>query len=291
MTVVRTAIRILDSSIGRTILEAYATWHARRTSGRDVTVLYDQVWMHQIDGLYWADSDTFAYHRLITPKWVRSADTQQALGRDYWFHIYEPQPGDVIVDIGAGTGTDLPLFSNQVGTDGRVLAIEAHPMTFAMLARVVERNELKNVSCYQKAIIDKTCIVSITDDEQHVSNAIEFEGQASLGKSIDVEGCTLAAICKSAGVGQIDLLKMNIEGAEQYAILGMVDVLERIRCVCIACHDFRADSGDGEQFRTRKLVKEFLADHGFDITTRDNDSRPYVRDHIHGWNRNWIYAP
>jgi len=35
--------------------------------------------------------------------------------RDYWFHVYRPREGDVIVDIGAGRGEDVYAFSLGVG--------------------------------------------------------------------------------------------------------------------------------------------------------------------------------
>ena len=282
-TLLRRIVCSLDRPLGRTILQAYATRHARRASGRDIRVVYDQCWLHQIDGVYWADSTQFTYNRLITPKWLRYADNREKWGRDFWFHLYEPQPGDVIVDIGAGVGTDLPLFSEQVGRSGKVIAIEAHPTTFALMQQAVRRNQLKNVVCIQKAILDKPGTVEITDDEQHVSNAISIDNQ-STSPTITVEGATLEEICDSVGVTQIDLLKMNIEGAERFAINGMNDISDRTRAVCIACHDFRADRGDGEEFRTRNVVSQFLQDRGFELTTRDRDERPYVRDHIHGLN-------
>ncbi len=287
MTLARAALRLLDRSVGRKILASYASWHARRASGREVEVLYDGVWMHRVNGIYWADAPNFAYHRLITPKWMRYADGQEQWGRDFWFHVYEPQQGDIIVDIGAGAGTDLPLFSRQVGPDGRVIAIEAHPTTFEMMERTVDRNQLANVRCFHKAIVDRPGTLAITDDERHISNAIDFAGQASSSSTFNVEGCTLETVCAEAAVDRIDLLKMNIEGAEQYAILGMSEMLERIRNVCICCHDFRAERGDGAHFRTRKVVTEYLCDHGFKVTTRDDDARPFVRDHIHGVNLRW----
>ena len=61
-------------------------------------------------------------------KYLRDAD-------DYWFHVYQPQPGDVIVDIGAGRGEDVFAFSKAVGRTGHVWAIEAHPTSYTMLGR------------------------------------------------------------------------------------------------------------------------------------------------------------
>jgi hypothetical protein len=82
-------------------------------------------------------------------------------------------------------------------------------------------------------------------------------------------------------IGRIDFLKMNIEGAERWALPGCAEALRRARFVCVAAHDFRAARGEGGQFRTLDLVKESLAAAGFRIAMRD-DPRYYVPYHVHG---------
>ena len=75
---------------------------------------------------------------------------------------------------------------------------------------------------------------------------------------------------------------MNIEGAERFALIGMKSVIQRVQAICIACHDFRANLGHGEEFRTRAFVERFLAEQGFTVTFRSDDQRSWVRDHVHG---------
>ncbi len=65
----------------------------------------------------------------------------------------------------------------------------------------------------------------------------------------------------------------------------MREMIRRTRYACIACHDFK-DGGCGVM-NTRQTILEFLRGSGFSITTRDNDPRPFVRDHIHGQNTRW----
>jgi hypothetical protein len=54
-------------------------------------------------------------------------------------------------------------------------------------------------------------------------------------------------------IQSIDLLKMNIEGAEELAILGMSKSAHRIKNIAIACHDFRGDLPG-----TKRPVIDFL---------------------------------
>lgn len=59
---------------------------------------------------------------------------------------------------------------------------------------------------------------------------------------------------------------MNIDGAERYALPGMVLLMLQIRQICVACHDFRSVQGHGEQFRTREFVEQFLSAQAFTLT-------------------------
>src|SRR5438128_2576347 len=79
---------------------------------------------------------------------IELPETEKCLrnANDYWFHVYQPQPGDVIVDIGAGRGEDVFAFSKAVGESGRVIAVEPHPVTFAVLQRFCEGEGLSNVT-------------------------------------------------------------------------------------------------------------------------------------------------
>lgn len=67
----------------------------------------------------------------------------------------------------------------------------------------------------------------------------------------------------------VDLLKMNVEGAE-VALLEHIELADVAR-VAVAVHDFRAERGEGEQFRTRARVTAILEGAGFAISPLPND--------------------
>src|SRR5690349_4464594 len=80
---------------------------------------------------------------------------------DYWFHVYKPQPGDVIVDIGAGRGEDVFAFSRAVGPGGRVFAVEPHPVSFAALQELCAASGLDNVTAVNYACVDRPASLQI----------------------------------------------------------------------------------------------------------------------------------
>jgi arsenite methyltransferase len=55
------------------------------------------------------------------------------------------QPGQVVLDVGAGTGLSYPLLLAQVGAQGRVLAFEQSPEMFAHAQQRVVRAGWPNV--------------------------------------------------------------------------------------------------------------------------------------------------
>ncbi len=59
--------------------------------------------------------------------------------------LLELQPGDVVLDVGSGTGLSYPLLAAAVGPGGRVLGVEQSPEMFALAEARVRREGLHNV--------------------------------------------------------------------------------------------------------------------------------------------------
>lgn len=196
---------------------------------------------------------------------------------DIWEHAYAPGPGDVVVDVGAGIGTETVVFSKQVGPTGRVVAVEAHPATCEALRRTVARSGLSNVTVVNVAVADREGELLISDHASHIGNSMVGvdEGVLVAAKRLD----TLAA---ELGLSRVDYLKMNIEGAEALAIRGMDTLVGSVRHVAIACHDFIADEGGPEDMRTLQRIRDYLAAERFTTSERPDDPRPWVRDQVYG---------
>jgi FkbM family methyltransferase len=279
----KTLIQLLDRPGGRFLLGRVATRFLRRT-GYQVEILYrDGLWTRHTGLHFFPDSPSFEYEYDDFSKWENQVEIQIERTRDFWLQHYNPENGDTIVDVGAGRGEDMLPFSRGVGADGRVIAIEAHPVSFALLAHFCRLNRLSNATPLHFALMDTSGTVRISDSASGwMENAIESRG-ASTG--IPVPARPFEALYEQEHLTDIAFLKMNIEGAERFALCGMESVMSRIRRICVACHDFRADLGHGEHFRTRAFVQQFLTRHGFDLKFRADDPRDYVRDHIFGEKR------
>ncbi len=275
-------VRELDQPAGRAELAKRATAIAREAlPGVDIEILWDGMWMRRVDHDFFPDPDMF---RVAEPNWQRWGAMKTKFLRDaddYWFHVYKPQAGDFIVDIGAGRGEDVFAFSRAVGPQGHVLGIEPHPVSFQVLQQLCARNGLTNVELLNLACVDEPAQLQIETLPVWESNYVRAGAPAAT--SHPVEGLPFDDLCERKGIDRIDFLKMNIEGAERTALPGCKEALRRARYVCIAAHDFRAARGEGEQFRTLSFVREFVAEAGFQLVTRDEDPRYYVPYHVHGF--------
>lgn len=197
---------------------------------------------------------------------------------DLFYHRYRPRPGDVVLEVGAGCGTETVFLAESVGRNGRVIAVEAHPWTFRLLCRTVAENGLENVTPVHVAVTDSCGRTSISDHEA-ASNILNSVLAGGPGHT--VRSTTIDRLVDEHRLDRVDLLKMNIEGAEALAVRGMRTSSPLIRNAVISCHDFLADRTGDDAYRTREDVRRALERLGFDLDVRSDDPRPWVRDYLY----------
>ena len=156
-------------------------------------------------------------------------DPEDSLGLSL-FGTFEPQEtalvqsvvksGDFVVDLGAHIGYYTLLFSKLVGPLGRVIAFEPAPDFCAILRRNVSTNGLTNVTI-ENAAVGATSHAGVL----HLSaNALDRYTEGRSGsETVPIEVVALDNYFP-AGI-KIDLLKIDIQGAEAAALRGMERVL------------------------------------------------------------------
>jgi FkbM family methyltransferase len=171
--------------------------------------------------------------------WVRRADPQIGLpiARD---RAYEPHltarlgallaPGAVFVDVGANVGFFTLLAATRVGAAGRVHAFEAREDNLALLRRSLLDNGLDNVEIHHCAVSDRAGSHAFFASGSWFSNG-RIVADAESGSEQLPRVRTVALDDALAGVPRIDVIKMDIEGAEGLALAGMRRLLRRHRPV------------------------------------------------------------
>lgn len=156
------------------------------------------------------------------------------LGRGF----YDPRPGDTIVDIGANIGA-FALMIESRARGARVHCFEPGPSTRETLERNVAANGLgEYVAVHPYAVSDRRGVVELMRADSPVHRSL-FANDYARGGSDEVETLPLAEALDLAGGGRVDLLKVDVEGAEIEIVEGM-DPADwgRVERAVIEYHDF-----------------------------------------------------
>lgn len=144
------------------------------------------------------------------------------------------KPGDVVVDIGANIGYYTLLASRLVGKDGLVYSFEPEPRNYNYLLKSIELNKYNNVIAIQKAVTDISSKAKLYlcpyDASHHIIN--QYGGIKTYRPNfahkkdfIEVEVVSLDNYFKDFKQ-QIDVVKIDVEGAEMLALLGMDRIIK-----------------------------------------------------------------
>lgn len=158
--------------------------------------------------------------------------------------VYEPYetelfrraltPGMTVVDIGANIGYHTLTAAGRVGSEGRVIAFEPEPENYALLSRTIAENGSTQVTLSSSAIADKTgtFTLHLFDSNKGRHSLVPLaEGSKELAGTIEVPVETLDEALRSRAIQRVDVIKMDIEGAEALALKGMRETLSQPRLI------------------------------------------------------------
>jgi FkbM family methyltransferase len=176
------------------------------------------------------------------------------------------QDGWTIIDIGAGLG-DFTAYAAQRSPNGRVLAYEPFPESFALLQQNVSLNQLCNVEAAPCAVAAQAGSLALNIG---IGEAVQHSTTQAGAHTIEVQAITLQQIFDERGLDRCDLLKMDIEGGE-YAILRGVNagLLERVQRIALEYHDHTSAGKHDELVR-------LLQNNGFQVQVRPNPVHDYL---------------
>jgi FkbM family methyltransferase len=150
-------------------------------------------------------------------------------------------PGGTFIDVGANIGWYAFRAAQIVGQGGRVLAVEVDSRALRCLQRTAHHNS--------DLPIDIAAIAADhADGFAHLRMATEC-GHSVLSVSDSdrlVPTRTLDSLVKSKGYHRVDLLKIDVEGAELRVLKGATDLLRqfRPRIVCELIPENLEEQGD-----------------------------------------------
>jgi len=191
------------------------------------------------------------------------------------FYIKYLREAMVVFDVGANVGELTLFFSRFVGQHGQVHAFEASSRTFARLKTVCESVNRKNITLYPIALAEKEGIVAlhIYDDEHSGWNSLAERPLQNYGIDVrpvgteQVPATTIDRFCQEHGISRIDLLKIDVEGAEYQVLQGARGMFanKKIQCCVFEFGQTTFDMGNQPDeiesylkllgYRLRNIVK------------------------------------
>ena len=127
--------------------------------------------------------------------------------------------GGVFVDIGAHVGTYAVVLARHVGTGGKVIAVEPHPVAHARLSFNRAASGFAQVMLVAAAAGPTDGELSIETDGDNLGASHIVSGTPSVG-AIRVPSLRLERILAEAGVSKVDGLKIDVEGFEDRVLTG-----------------------------------------------------------------------
>ncbi len=142
---------------------------------------------------------------------------------------------DYIIDAGACIGDTSLFFAHRVGEKGKVFAFEMLPENLSILYRNLDMNKnlAKNISVIERPVTESS------DEEFYtIKDGPASRLTTSLTESDDVTVIKSVSIDDYMGqntISKIDLIKMDIEGAELSALKGAKKTIVKYRPKLAVC--------------------------------------------------------
>jgi FkbM family methyltransferase len=164
----------------------------------------------------------------------------------YAFRTDNPEP--VILDCGANIGLSV-LYFKRLYPRARITAFEPDPNLFRVLEENVHGNGFRDVELVNKAVWSSETVLNFAAEG---GDAGYVGGNG--GNTMQVPSVRLR---DHLARGPVDLLKVDIEGAEVEVLCDCPDVLHNVKAVCLEYHSYQ-----GRRQGLGDLIKVF-EDRGF----------------------------
>ena len=161
------------------------------------------------------------------------------------FYLEYLREGMTVFDVGAHVGQLTLMFSHLVGQaegHGCVHAFEAGREAFSRLTNACQAAGLRNVVLNHLALAEKEGQIRLNVyDDDHLAWSTQalrpLENYGINVRPVSIEepsASTVDLYCEKNDVTKIDLLKIDVEGAEFQVLMGARHMLESRRIACVA---------------------------------------------------------
>jgi len=159
---------------------------------------------------------------------------------------FEEVKSGVFIDVGANIGKYTVKVARQMADRGKVVSVEPAPGNFSALKTNIELNKLTNVHAFNVACWNKSeeLVLSLGGAGSSVKEKVS-------NHFVKVQGLKLDDILKNLEIDDVNLLKIDVEGAEEEVIQGARGIITKSRHLKVLF-----EAWDKEHFEKCKDVLE-----------------------------------
>jgi len=143
-------------------------------------------------------------------------------------------PGGVFLDVGAHIGYDTLKASVKVGPSGKVISFEPNPRTLKELTANIAASHAANVTVEPIACTDKEQTLTLYDSTSEGNSGASSLSLANADAarrgtlpSYAVKGRPIDEVVRELRLSRLDVIKVDVEGAEYLVIQGARETLQR----------------------------------------------------------------
>lgn len=148
---------------------------------------------------------------------------------------YEPElaylekllsPGMVFIDAGANFGIYTAMASKAVSEEGRIISFEPSARAYPVLRQNIEINGFKNVLAFPTALSERAGRALLYHHSAVGSDALARDSTFdpnSYAQEIETE--SLDDVLRRTSVERVDVIKMDVQGAEELALRGASEAI------------------------------------------------------------------
>lgn len=202
----------------------------------------------------------------------RAVDRVPFLEKELFLLARVVQPGMTCIDVGAAGGAHLLVMARRIGPSGRVLGIEPRPTSLravarlARLAGVAERTALLPIALAESEGTLPLRIPFVPTRAHLPGTTIDLEGTAAFNKlphrELTVRTRRLDDVVEERGLTRVDVIKLDVEGAELAALRGAERTLAEHRPLVLVEAD---DLHQARYDATAQHVLDAVVAHGYEV--------------------------
>jgi len=176
----------------------------------------------------------------------------------------------VIFDIGAHVGSITDLYRSMFPL-ASISSFEPFPKSFETLRHNTSGDARTHV--YNLAISDEPGVLTLNSNSSSATNSLlptNSRGSSYWGEHVletlapvEVEATTIDAFCREHGISWIDILKLDIQGAEFLALAGAHDMLSSASVSLVYMELILAPTYEGQ--RTLQHYLQLFEGYGYQL--------------------------